>query len=178
MKRVLAVVVFLLIVAVGITLFVDKNDYDFTAKSANGDVTLKSFDGKNKIVYFGYGTCPDICPATLSLLSMALNELKTDEVTVLFITLDPERDTPQMLDEYAKYFYPNSHGLVVSDLQKVTKNYGAKYQKVKLEKSAMDYSVAHSSSIYLLDKKGKFVSEVSNLTIENIKEAIKELINK
>lgn len=178
MKRILALIVFILIFVGAATLFINKNNYDFTAKSSSGDVTLKSFEGKNKIVYFGYGSCPDICPATLGLVSMVLNELKTDDVTVLFITLDPERDTPEMLDEYAKYFYPDSHGLIVNDLQKVTKNYGAKYQKVRLEKSAMEYSVAHSSSIYLLDKKGKFVSEVSNLTVDNIKNAIKELISK
>ncbi|QCD53126.1 SCO family protein [Campylobacter sp. RM16192] len=176
MKVFWSIVVFVMIFAGGACVFLKQNPHDFKAKSINGDVTLKNFDGKNKIVYFGYGTCPDICPATLVLVSNALNEIKTDDTVVLFITLDPDRDSVESVDEYAKYFYPNSYGLVVNDLDKVTKNYGAKYQKVRLEKSALEYSVAHSSSLYLLDKNGKFVSEVSNLTPKNIKDSIEELI--
>lgn len=176
MKRFWSIVVFLAIFAGGVFLYFKQNPYDFTATSIDKEVTLKSFDGKSKIVYFGYGSCPDICPATLVLVSNALNELKARDVVVLFITLDPDRDTAQTIDEYAKYFYPNSYGLIVNNLDKVTKNYGAKYQKVRLEKSAMEYSVAHSSSLYLLDKKGRFVSEISNLTPQNIKDSIEELI--
>ena len=96
-------------------------------------------------------------------------------MVVFFITLDPERDEAKNVDEYAKYFYPNSYGVVADDLPKVAKRYGVKYQKVLLEKSAMEYSVAHSSSLYVLDKKGKFVSEISNLTTQNIKNTLENL---
>jgi len=104
-----------------------------------------------------------------------LNELKRDDIVVIFVTLDPERDKPKNVDEYAKYFYPNSYGVVVNDLPGVAKNYGVKYQKVLLEKSAMEYSVAHSSSLYVLDKNGKFVTEISNLTPQNIKKTLENL---
>lgn len=179
MKLFSSIVVFIMIISAGVFLgikYANGGVYNFSAKSVNGDVTLKSFEGKYKIIYFGFGSCPDVCPATLGLVSSVLGEIKRDDIVVLFITLDPERDTPQAMDEYAKYFYPNSYGLVVDNLKKVTQTYGAKYKKIRLEKSAMDYSVAHSSSIYLLDKKGKLINEVSNLTIENIRDSIKELV--
>ena len=64
---------------------------------------------------------------------------------------------------------------MVNDLPRVAKNYGVKYQKVLLEKSAMEYSVAHSSSLYVLDKNGKFVTEISNLTPQNIKKTLENL---
>ena len=150
-------------------------NYDFTGKGANGAVSLKSFEGKNKVIYFGYTTCPDVCPATLGILSGVLNEIKRDDIVVIFVTLDPERDEPKNVDEYAKYFYPNSYGIVLDDLPKVAKNYGVKYQKVLLEKSAIEYSVAHSSSLYVLDKNDKFVAEISNLTAQNIKKTLENL---
>ena len=150
-------------------------NYDFTGKGANGAVSLKSFEGKNKVIYFGYTTCPDVCPATLGILSGVLNEIKRDDIVVIFITLDPERDEPKNVDEYAKYFYPNSYGIVLDDLPKVAKSYGVKYQKVLLEKSVMEYSVAHSSSLYVLDKNDKFVAEISNLTAQNIKKTLENL---
>ena len=150
-------------------------NYDFTGKGTNGAVSLKSFGGKNKIIYFGYTSCPDVCPATLGILSGVLNELKRDDIVVIFVTLDPERDEPKNVDEYAKYFYPNSYGIVLDDLPKVAKSYGVKYQKVLLEKSVMEYSVAHSSSLYVLDKNDKFVAEISNLTAQNIKKTLENL---
>lgn len=150
-------------------------NYDFTGKGVNGAVSLKSFEGKNKIIYFGYTSCPDVCPATLGILSGVLNELKRDDIVVIFVTLDPERDEPKNVDEYAKYFYPNSYGIVLDDLPKVAKSYGVKYQKVLLEKSVMEYSVAHSSSLYVLDKNDKFVAEISNLTAQNIKKTLENL---
>lgn len=150
-------------------------NYDFTGKGTNGAVSLKSFEGKNKIIYFGYTSCPDVCPATLGILSGVLNELKRDDIVVIFVTLDPERDEPKNVDEYAKYFYPNSYGIVLDDLPKVAKSYGVKYQKVLLEKSVMEYSVAHSSSLYILDKNDKFVAEISNLTAQNIKKTLENL---
>lgn len=150
-------------------------NYDFTGKGTNGAVSLKSFEGKNKIIYFGYTSCPDVCPATLGILSGVLNELKRDDIVVIFVTLDPERDEPKNVDEYVKYFYPNSYGIVLDDLPKVAKSYGVKYQKVLLEKSVMEYSVAHSSSLYVLDKNDKFVAEISNLTAQNIKKTLENL---
>ncbi|MDU2359997.1 MAG: SCO family protein [Campylobacter concisus] len=106
----------------------------------------------------------------------AINGLKRDDFELLFITLDPDRDTPENLTLMAKNFYKDADGLKMNDLPKVAKNYGVKYQKVHLKNSAMGYSVAHSSAIYLLDKEGNFYGEISNLTSENIKENLLNLI--
>jgi len=175
MKKLLIVLILILTVLGAGYLAFYSNKYDFTGKGANGAVSLKSFEGKNKVIYFGYTTCPDVCPATLGILSGVLNELKRDDIVVIFVTLDPERDEAKNVDEYAKYFYPNSYGIVLDDLPKVAKNYGVKYQKVLLEKSAIEYSVAHSSSLYVLDKNDKFVAEISNLTAQNIKKTLENL---
>ena len=175
MKKLLIVVIlFLTVLGVGY-LALYSNKYALTGQSANGAVSLKSFEGKNKVIYFGYTTCPDVCPATLGILSGVLNEIKRDDIVVIFVTLDPERDEPKNVDEYAKYFYPNSSGIVLDNLPKVAKSYGVKYQKVLLEKSVMGYSVAHSSSLYVLDKNDKFVAEISNLTAQNIKKTLENL---
>lgn len=178
MKKIIAVLTAVFIAVGGFLILNQNSKYDFKGKDLNGPVSLKTFDGKYKIVYFGYTSCPDVCPATLGILAGVLGEIKNDDIVVLFVSLDPDRDTPELTDEYVKYFYPNSHGLVVENLPRVAKNYGVKYQKVKLDKSAMEYSVAHSSSLYLLDKDGKFVSEISNLTTSNVKNQIENLINK
>ena len=175
MKKLLIVLVLILTVLGAGYLALYSNKYALAGQGANGAVSLKSFEGKNKIIYFGYTTCPDVCPATLGILSGVLNELKRDDIVVIFVTLDPERDEAKNVDEYAKYFYPNSYGIVLDDLPKVAKSYGVKYQKVLLEKSAIEYSVAHSSSLYVLDKNDKFVAEISNLTAQNIKKTLENL---
>lgn len=173
---VLAIVIFGVSFGVA-SLIKDKNKYDFSAQSINGKVTMSSFNGKYKIFYFGYTFCPDVCPTALSLLSAALEDNpRKNEVLVVFITLDPERDKVKESDEFVKYFYPYSVGIVAEDLPKMASNFGVKYQKVDLKDSKMQYSVAHSSAIYLFDKNGKFVKEVTNLTMQEIQSSIDELL--
>ena len=147
-------------------LFIKPNKYDFKALSEHGEVSLKNYNGKYKAIYFGYLYCPDVCPTTLSLVGDELNKLKRDDFELLFITLDPERDTPENLTLMAKNFYKDADGIKMNDLPKVAKNYGVKYQKVRLKNSA----------IYLLDKDGNFYGEISNLTSENIRENLLNLI--
>lgn len=181
MKKILYLVMFMLIFTSAFFItynYKESNKYNFEANSINGKVSLKSFKNKYKIIYFGYTFCPDICPITLALAGTILDELKADDVVVLFVTLDPKRDEIKATDEYAKYFYKNSYGLKLSEdkLQKMAKNYGVKYEEVALEDSAMEYSVAHSSSLYLFDKNNNFVKEVSNLTYEEVKLSLINLL--
>ncbi|MFC2587558.1 MAG: SCO family protein [Campylobacter sp.] len=185
MKKFLAVLIFVLVAGGGAFLafkhygggFAAMNKYDFTAiNEANATVSLKDFKGKYKVVYFGYLYCPDVCPTTLSLIENALKPLKRDDFELIFITLDPERDTPENLTLMAKNFYENATGLKLKNLKQVAANYGVKFQKVELKDSLMGYSVAHSSSIYLLDKDGNFFSEISNLLPENISANLQNLI--
>lgn len=150
--------------------------YDFAGVFEGKERNLKDLNGEYKILYFGYLFCPDVCPTALATLGEVLNQIKRDDIKVLFITLDPERDTPQDLGEFARNFYQNSIGVRLADLDKTAKNYGVKFKKVDMPESAMGYSMAHSSAFYLLDKNGDFFGEVSNLTQEEISENILKML--
>ena len=151
-------------------MIVNTNKYDFSAKSIDGDVTLSDFSDTYKIIYFGYTYCPDICPLSLRTLGEALKGVE-DEVKLLFISLDPKRDNPQILQEYAEFFYPNALGLWIDDeaLQDVAANYGITYERTGDSK---DYFIAHSSSLFLFDKDGNLIDKINNLTQENIKDSV------
>ncbi|MEE3775960.1 SCO family protein [Campylobacter sp. CX2-4080-23] len=178
MKR-LVYAVLLIILALGAYILVDNRlkiaKYNFDANSTLGAVNITSFKDEYKILYFGYTFCPDICPSTFTILSSVIDEMGlNDRIKVLFVTLDLQRDSEKECDEFAKYFYPNSVCLKMTDdeLKRVVRNYNARYEIVNLQNSAMDYSVAHSSSLYLFQKDGKFYKEISNLTKDEIRKEI------
>ena len=132
---------------------------DFTLHSATGPVALKEFRGKAVFLYFGYTNCPDVCPTSLSYLTQALNELSEQElkrVNGIFISVDPQRETMQGLQEYAEYFHPNLIGVTgtAEEVAEAAKKYGAKYYEVALEGSAFGYSINHSVSTYLIAPDG------------------------
>ncbi len=120
--------------------------------------SLADFRGKAVIVFFGYTYCPDVCPTTLLEIKQALQQLGEDarRVQVLFVTLDPERDTPQMLARYVPAFDPDFLGLY-GDLEqtaKVAKEFKVFYQKVP-GKSPDSYTLDHTSGIYVFDPQGR-----------------------
>lgn len=134
--------------------------YDFTVQSDKGDVKLADFRGKKTLVYFGYGLCPDICPTTLYAIAEGLNKLtpmELDLVRVVFISVDPERDKPQQLGVFARYFHQNIIGATADEtyIAALAKNYGANYKKVQQPNSVIGYSVAHSADVYVIDKNGR-----------------------
>jgi len=153
---------------------------DFSLQSIDGNVNLKDFRGKVVPIYFGYTYCPDICPTNLSLLSVALDKLTDDElqqVQGIFITLDPDRDNGQHLKEYANYFHKSIIGLYgrqpVVDF--VANQYGVYYEKVKTKNSAMNYSIDHTSELYIVGKTGKLHAILPHATKPNeILRAIKK----
>jgi protein SCO1 len=125
------------------------------------NVTDLTFAGKPMLVYFGFTNCPDVCPSGLQVISAALDKLgpKADGITPLFITVDPERDTPQVLGEYVKSFNPRIIGLSGSpqDIAAVTKAYRVYVNKVPNDKEPERYGVDHSSFMYLMNAKGEYV---------------------
>lgn len=132
---------------------------DFTLQSAAGAVSLQDLRGKVVLLYFGYASCPDVCPNALSYLAQALNGLNEDElarVQGLFVSVDPKRDTPAELAEYAAYFHPNLIGVTGSQeaIAQVAELYGAQYYEVEVEDSPLGYSVNHSSVTYLITQDG------------------------
>lgn len=125
-------------------------------------VTDEDFRGRYVLVFFGFTHCPDICPAELQVMATALDELgsKAGKVVPVFVTLDPERDTPEAVGAYVANFGPNFVGLTGSPeaIAKAAKAYRVTYQKFQEEGADGDYSVDHSALLYLMGPDGKFVT--------------------
>lgn len=120
--------------------------------------TLKRFDGKIVILYFGYTNCPDVCPASLGVLSQALKLLgkKADKVQVLFITVDPARDTAERLVTYLTHFNPNFIGLTGSleEIAQVAALYGVYFEAQPSESEGI-YWMDHTASTMVIDEEGR-----------------------
>jgi protein SCO1/2 len=123
-------------------------------------VTEEDFKGKPFLVFFGFTHCPDICPTALFDMSEVLRKLgpDADRTRALFITVDPERDTPAVLKDYLSSFEPQIRGLTgdVAAIAAVEKTYRVYARKVPLE--AGGYTMDHSAVVYLMSKDGKFVA--------------------
>jgi cytochrome oxidase Cu insertion factor (SCO1/SenC/PrrC family) len=133
----------------------------FRLTDQNGKaVSDADFRGRYMLIYFGYSFCPDVCPTTLSVMAQALNKLGGEgrRVTPIFITIDPERDTPQVLGDYMKAFGPNFVGLTGSAaaIKDAEKKYRVYAVKKPLEKGG--YGMDHSSVMYLMGPDGKMIS--------------------
>ena len=152
-----------------IEAYQNKNKYHFEVSSENGPLNNDSFKGKVLAVYFGYTFCPDVCPTSLSSLAMALNEFpkkRSDKLKGLFISVDPDRDKLKELNEYAAYFHPNFIGGTSNkeNIDDITKRFGTFYEKVYLKDSKMDYSVSHTSFIYIFDTDGNYVDRIDHFS--------------
>lgn len=131
---------------------------DFVLRSADGPVDTASLRGNVVLVYFGYTYCPDICPTTLSAVAQALNQLAPDElaqVKTLFVSVDPARDTPQRLKDYAAFFHPSIVGVTGTpeEVAKAARLYGAVYARQDVGSDA-GYVVDHSAWTYLVAPDG------------------------
>ena len=140
----------------------------FTLTDQNGrKVTEKDFLGKYMLVFFGYTYCPDICPTELQVMSAALDSLgpKADTVQPVFISVDPQRDTPEILKQYVENFHPRLMGLTGTpeEIASVAKTYRVFYSRV--ENADPDaYLMDHSTIMYLMDPQGKFLKHFSYST--------------
>jgi len=146
---------------------------DFRLHSADGPVDLSSFRGKVVLIYFGYTWCPDICPTNLAIIALALRELTPRErrqVQVLFVSVDPGRDTPERLRDYAAYFHPDILGVTGTDaeLARAAALYGAAYRRSEQSDSAMGYIVDHSAYTYVVDPRGRLVATFDHATPSEI----------
>ncbi len=132
---------------------------DFSLVDPDGKVrTLADFKGKVVVMFFGYTQCPDVCPTTLTEMKevMALLGPQADKVQVLFVTVDPERDTAEVLKQYVPAFDPRFLGLRPADevsLEKVTKDFKIYYKKVP-GSSLGSYTIDHTAGSYAFDPDG------------------------
>lgn len=131
---------------------------DFHLSDAGGKPrSLADFRDKVVLVFFGYTHCPEVCPTTLADLAQAMRQLGPDasNVQVIFITLDPERDTPQVLAKFVPYFDPAFIGLYgdAQSTAQAAQSFGVNYRK-HMEKDG-GYTIDHTDSTYLVGKGGK-----------------------
>jgi cytochrome oxidase Cu insertion factor (SCO1/SenC/PrrC family) len=141
----------------------------FTLTDSNGKrVTDQDYRGKYTLVFFGFTACPDVCPAGLQLMAGALEKLgpKAQRITPIFISVDPERDTPEKLAAYVKNFDARLVGLTGTpeEIAAVAKAYKVYYEKVPNKEHSGDYTMDHTSIIYVMDPKGEFVTHFTPST--------------
>ena len=142
---------------------------DFTLQAASGPVSLKDYRGKLVLIYFGYTFCPDVCPTSLAATSEGLKLLKPEEsakVAMIFVSVDPERDTPARLKEYAEFFHPGIVGATGSPevLAAIAKQYGVFYARQKIETAGDGYVVDHTSDTYMVSPEGNLVGKIAHAT--------------
>jgi len=133
----------------------------FTLVDQNGrTVTDKDLRGRPFLVFFGFTHCPDVCPTSLFEISEVLGKLGPDaqKVSALFVTIDPERDTPAAMKDYLSSFNPHLVGLTgdPAAIAAVAKEYRVYVKKVPLDHG--DYTMDHTALVYLMDKDGRFVA--------------------
>jgi protein SCO1/2 len=141
---------------------------DFILDSADGPVALAGLRGRVVLLYFGYASCPDVCPTSLALIKAALQTLTPAElarVRVLFISVDPLRDTPAKLKQYARYFHPNIIGVTgkAAEIGAVAVRYGASYAFTPVQ-SAVGYVVDHTSVTSVVAPDGRLVEQLPHGT--------------
>ncbi|MES2190372.1 MAG: SCO family protein [Pseudomonadota bacterium] len=147
---------------------------DFSLADQNGKVrTIKDFAGKVVVVFFGYTQCPDVCPTSMAELAQIKKSLGTDgdKLQAVFISVDPERDTPEVLKAYMGNFDPSFVALrpTMDQLPQVTKDFKVYYKKVD-GKTPGSYSMDHTAGSYVYDPKGnvrlysRYGNEVAGLT--------------
>ena len=129
--------------------------------------TLERLKGKWSFVFFGYTYCPDICPTTLSTLTRVEKQLQTgtqapSNIRVVFVSVDPQRDTPDVLKRYLKYFNKGFVGVTGTqqDIDNLTRQFGGSYMK-EPEAASGEYLVSHTSSVFLVDPYGQLVAAFS-----------------
>lgn len=136
-----------------------------------GDVPfdLRDLPEKVKLVFFGYTFCPDVCPLTLANMRAVYDLLPADRqqnVAAVFVSVDPERDTPERLGEYAHAFHPAFYGVHVpaETLEEVKQGYGVYSERRELEssESAAGYLIDHTAAVFLIDKDNNLRAVFSN----------------
>lgn len=142
---------------------------DFALNSASGKLALKDYRGKLVLLYFGYTYCPDICPTSLAATSEGLKQLKPEElaqVAMIFVSVDPKRDTPDRLKEYVEFFHPAIVGVTGSpeNIAEIAKRYGVFYAEQKVETAGGGYVVDHSADTFIVAPDGQLVGKIAHAT--------------
>ncbi len=141
----------------------------FILTDHNGKIfTERDMQGKYALIFFGYTNCPDVCPTSLTTLTLAFKhlEVQADKIVPYFITVDPQRDTAKVLNDYVKYFDKRIVGLTGSEkmIKRVVDQFKAKYQKEENEneQDPLLYTMDHTASLYLMAPDGRFITKFAH----------------
>ncbi|MCF7821787.1 MAG: SCO family protein [Mariprofundaceae bacterium] len=155
---------------------------NFTLTGTNGKpVSLSDFNDKIVMIFFGYTHCPDVCPTALSTMEAVKSKLgsKASRVQNIFISVDPERDTPEKVTAYVGYFGDGNVGLTGTpqEIAKVAAQYRMSYKKIASE-GATGYLVDHMDFIYLIDTEGRIRAlHRSTSSVEKMASDVLSLLN-
>ncbi len=155
---------------------------DFELTGHDGQpFALQSLRGKVVLIFFGYSSCPDACPTTLSKLSSVARRLGDDrsKIQALYVSVDPDRDTPPVLKADMENFSIGALGLTgkKDDIDKVVKQYAAAYEIVPTPESAAKYTISHTTSVYALDTQGRVrMTFAYEATVDEVVAAIREIL--
>lgn len=151
---------------------------EFTLNSHKGKVSLSDFTGKTVVIYFGFLSCTEACPLSMSTIVGAIKKLTDEErekLQVLFVSVDPKRDDLKSLHDFSKHYVQKNDknknpdiimGLTgtKAEVDKVSEQYGVFFELVDLEGSGLGYTVDHSSRFYMIDPDGKLLTTMSHST--------------
>ena len=157
---------------------------DFTLDSPEGALSLKDLRGNVVLIFFGFTSCPDVCPISLATISHAFSYLTDDELErsrSLFISLDPERDTMERLKKYTGYFHPNIIGVTgtMEELVRVADIYGVKFEKKETPDSALGYLIYHSAKIFVIGTQGELRKTFPhNIDVQLLVQQIRSLLKR
>ncbi len=152
---------------------------DFVLTSADGPLDTASLRGKVLLIYFGYTYCPDICPTSLTATGQALNRLtaaELEQVKTVFVSVDPERDTPARLKDYVAFFHPTMVGVTGTpdQIAAAARRYGAIYARQDVASTA-GYVVDHSAWTYVVAPDGRLAGQLAHgASVEQIVAAIRK----
>ena len=156
---------------------------NFSLTNAEGKtITNADFKDRYLLVFFGFTHCPDVCPTGLLLMQNVMNKLgkKAEKLQPIFITVDPERDTPQVVANYVKNFGNAVIGLsgTPEQIKATANNYRVYYSKMVNDDPAMGYMIDHSAFVYLIDPEGNYVTHFSSDSAAQVlEEGIRKHIN-
>lgn len=154
---------------------------DFVLRSADGPVDTRALRGKVLLIYFGYTHCPDVCPASLAAAAQALHTLSIEErpkVRLIMVSVDPERDTPARLKEYAAYFHPEMIGVTGTpeEIAAAARSFGAGYIRQPAQPDG-SYAVDHTTRTYVLAPDGRLAASLElNAPADKYLETVRGLL--
>ncbi len=155
---------------------------DFTLASAEGPVSLSDYQGRAVMLFFGYTSCPDVCPMDLAKIGAVISQLPAKEaqqVAGLFVSVDTERDSPQRTAEYAAFFHPQITGVSGSAeaVDAVARLYYVVHQRVEDAGSALGYTIDHSATTYLIGPGGKVRQLLKHdASVDEMTEAVRTVL--